>query len=68
MLGWDCLLVSICLRRCFSFSSFRVAAVFGASRARFEAGPEDAPLFRLAGTGASGASASDAASGSVLPA
>jgi hypothetical protein len=62
------LLVSMCLRRCFSFLALRVAAALGASRTRFAPGPGVAPLFLLAGaSGASGASASDAASGFVLP-
>jgi hypothetical protein len=62
MLARELLLVSMCLRRCFSFSAFLVATVLGASRARLGAESEATALFRLAGAGASGASASDAAS------
>jgi hypothetical protein len=51
----------------FSFSAFRVAAALGVSRARFEAGPEGAALFRLVGPDDSGISASEAASGSFVP-
>jgi hypothetical protein len=56
------------LRRFFSASALRVAAMLGTSRARLAKGLEGAALFLLDGRGASGASASDAASGSVLPA
>jgi hypothetical protein len=67
MAGCPLLLVLISLRRFFSASAFRVAAVLGISRARLAAGLEGAGLFLLGGRGASWTSASDAASGSVLP-
>jgi hypothetical protein len=53
MSGWPLLLVSISLRRFFSASAFRVAAVLSTSRACFAAGLEGAALFLLEGRGAS---------------
>jgi hypothetical protein len=67
MLACELLPVSISLRRCFSFSSFLVAATLRVSRARLDVDPEAAPLFHLAGGAASGISTSDAASGLVVP-
>jgi hypothetical protein len=67
MAGCPLLLVLISERRFFSASAFRVAAVLSTSRGRFAWGLEGAGFFLLAGRGASGASASDATSGSVLP-
>ena len=67
MAGCPLLLVLISERRFFSASAFRVAAILSVSRGRFAGELEGASLFLFAGRLASGASASDAASGSGLP-
>jgi hypothetical protein len=50
---WDRLLVSMSLRRFFSASALRVAAMLSTSRARLAEGLEGAALFLLEGRGAS---------------